>query len=144
MASKGRRGPTVPVIIPVVIIPVFNCAKYVAAAIRSCLEQIDPSDEIIVVDDGSVDGTVEVLQGFAAQPSVRVQHQTNRGVSGARNAGVGASTGTFVVFLDADDELLPRALHFRWRGPIISRDFDGGGTRDAVHQASLRTADRLR
>jgi glycosyltransferase involved in cell wall biosynthesis len=86
----------------------------------------------------------EALRGFAAQPSVRVQQQTNLGVSTARNAGARASTGTFTVFLEADDELLPHALHFRWRGPIVSRDFDGGGTRDAVHQASLRTADRLR
>jgi len=138
MASEGRTGPTVSV-----IIPVFNCAKYVDATIRSCLEQIAPSDEIIVVDDGSDHGPTEVLQGFAVQPSVSVQHQTNRGVSAARNACVRASTGTFVVFLDADEALLPDALHFRRRGLIVSHDFDGGGTRDAVHQALLGTADRL-
>jgi glycosyltransferase involved in cell wall biosynthesis len=119
MACEGRKGPTISV-----IIPVFNCAKYVGAALRSCIEQIDTSDEIIVVDDGSVDGTAEVLQGFDTHPRVRVQHQTNRGVSAARNAGVRASTGTFAVFLDADDELLGHALQQRRRAIISHPDVD--------------------
>src|SRR3954452_504761 len=86
-----------------IIIPVFNCAEYIGGAIRSCLKQIWPSDEIIVVDDGSFDGTAEILHEFALHPQVRVLRQTNQGVSLARNAGVRVSTGSFVAFLDADD-----------------------------------------
>lgn len=119
MASEGRKWPTVSV-----IIPVFNCAKYVGAAIRSCLEQENPADEIVVVDDGSVDGTAEVLQGFDTHPRVRVRHQRNQGVSAARNVGVRASAGTFVVFLDADDELLPHALRQRRLAIISHPDVD--------------------
>lgn len=102
-----------------VIIPVFNCAEYIGGAIRSCLEQIGPSDEIIIVDDGSSDGTTEVLREFSSCLRVRILRQTNQGVSSARNAGVHISIGSFVAFLDADDEFLAHTLN-RYRLAIIS------------------------
>lgn len=102
-----------------VIIPVFNCAEYIGGAIRSCLEQIGPLDEIIVIDDGSFDGTAEVLHEFILNPQIRVLQQTNQGVSSARNFGVRVSTGSFVAFLDADDEFLVHTLS-RFRLAIIS------------------------
>jgi glycosyltransferase involved in cell wall biosynthesis len=89
-----------------VIIPCFNQARFLAAAIRSACNQREHSVECIVVDDGSTDGTSEV----AGELGVRVIRQPNRGLSEARNAGLAAARGEFVVFLDADDELLPGAL----------------------------------
>lgn len=96
-----------------VIIPTYNCAAYVRRAVESCLEQDSEVAEIIVVDDGSTDRTPDVLTTFADRPKVRVIRQTNAGISRARNAGVAASRGTHLCFLDADDELLPDALRRR-------------------------------
>jgi glycosyltransferase involved in cell wall biosynthesis len=84
-----------------VIIPVFNCERYVAAAINSVLQQTMVPDEIIVVDDGSTDATPSVLA--ALSPSVTLIGQPNRGGAAASNRGVVAATGRFLCFLDADD-----------------------------------------
>src|SRR3954447_22358861 len=117
MENRERDFEAWPVIS--VIIPAFNCAEYIDGAIRSCLEQIRPLDEIVVVDDGSFDDTAEVLHKFALHPQVRVLQQTNQGVSTARDVGVHAATGSFVTFLDADDEFLAHTLR-RYRLAIIS------------------------
>jgi glycosyltransferase involved in cell wall biosynthesis len=89
-----------------VVIPCFNQARFLPAAIRSALNQPEHSVVCIVVDDGSTDGTSEV----AGELGARVIRQPNRGLSEARNAGLAAARSEFVVFLDADDELLPGAL----------------------------------
>ena len=90
-----------------VIIPVFNQAHFLADAIMSVLAQTRPADEIIVVDDGSTDDPAAVLTQFKA---VRLIRQDNRGLSAARNAGLQSCATSHVVFLDADDRLLPTAL----------------------------------
>jgi glycosyltransferase involved in cell wall biosynthesis len=90
-----------------VIIPCYNQAYFLREAIESVLQQTYPHFEIVVVDDGSTDGTSEVASSF---PGVRTIHQENRGSSAARNVGLSMSTGYYVVFLDADDRLLPIAL----------------------------------
>ena len=90
-----------------VVIPCFNYAGYLAKAIESVLSQSYQHFEIIVVDDGSTDHTKEVVQKY---PLVKYLYQTNQGVSAARNVGIKSSTGELVVFLDADDWLLPDAL----------------------------------
>jgi glycosyltransferase involved in cell wall biosynthesis len=89
-----------------VIIPCHNGAKFLADAITSVLAQTYPSLEILVIDDGSTDETEQV----AAQYPVRYIRQTCKGVSVARNAGIQASQGKYLVFLDHDDRLLPHAL----------------------------------
>ena len=83
------------------IIPTFNHACFVGAAIDSALAQTVNACEVIVVDDGSTDQTPTVLARYAGR--VRVLRQENRGLSAARNAGLAAAHGTFVSFLDADD-----------------------------------------
>jgi glycosyltransferase involved in cell wall biosynthesis len=88
-----------------VVIPCFNYGRYLATAIESALAQ-DTECEIIVVDDGSTDETAAVAARYAG---VRYLRQPNRGLPAARNAGLGASTGEYVIFLDADDRLLPIA-----------------------------------
>ncbi len=90
-----------------VIIPCFNQAKFLGEALESVFAQTHPHYEVIVVDDGSTDGTARVAARF---DPVRTLRQRNRGLADARNAGFQASAGRFVVFLDADDRLLPNAL----------------------------------
>ncbi len=90
-----------------VIIPCHNQAKFLSEAIGSVLNQSYSAFEIVVVDDGSTDATFEVATRYR---EVRCIRQTNQGVSASRNAGLGASKGNYLVFLDADDRLLPRAL----------------------------------
>jgi glycosyltransferase involved in cell wall biosynthesis len=85
-----------------VVLPTFNRREVLARAIRSAPSRIGPDDEIIVVDDGSTDGTGEFLE--SQEPPVRVLRTENRGPSAARNAGIGISRGRFIAFLDSDDE----------------------------------------
>ncbi len=90
-----------------VVIPCFNHARFLAEAIASALAQTYAPVEIVVVDDGSTDDTAAVAARF---PGVRYVHQENRGLAAARNTGLRESRGGYLVFLDADDRLLPRAL----------------------------------
>ena len=90
-----------------VIIPCYNHAHFLGDAIESVLAQSYPSFEIIVIDDGSPDNTAEVA---ARYPGVRYVRQANQGLSAARNTGIRESRGEYLVFLDADDRLLPDAL----------------------------------
>lgn len=91
-----------------VVIPAFNRATLLPITLRSLLAQEYVADEILVVDDGSTDGTDEVAQAFG-QP-VRVIRQTNQGPGAARNRGLAESQGEFIHFFDSDDLALPN-LH---------------------------------
>jgi glycosyltransferase involved in cell wall biosynthesis len=90
-----------------VIIPTFNQAHFLTDAIMSILAQTRPADEIIVVDDGSTDDPAAVVARFQ---NIQLIRQDNRGPSAARNTGLFRSSANYVVFLDADDRLLPTAL----------------------------------
>lgn len=93
-----------------VVIPCYNQAHFLGEAIESALgQEIGQPFEVVVVDDGSKDGTRRVAEGYA-EAGVRSVRQANLGLAAARNAGLRATRGTFVVFLDADDRLLPGAL----------------------------------
>jgi len=83
------------------IITAYNTEQYVAQALDSVLAQTRPSDEIIVVDDGSTDGTSERLRNYATQ--TQIIRQQNFGVGHALNIGIGAATGDVLAFLDSDD-----------------------------------------
>lgn len=102
--DAGR--PTQPGLVSVVI-PCYNQAAYLGSAIESALEQSYPSVEVLVVDDGSTDGPAAVAGRY---PAVRYLCQANAGPAAARNAGLRDCAGEYVVFLDADDVLLPDAL----------------------------------
>lgn len=89
-----------------IIIPVYNNERYVEKCIRSIMNQTYGDLEILIVDDGSTDGSGEILEKLAAQDKrIRLFHQNNGGVASARNAGLDAATGTYVTFVDGDDYL---------------------------------------
>jgi hypothetical protein len=90
-----------------VVIPAFNAATTIRAAVASTLRQTVPVLEVIVVDDGSTDATAQVVSSIE-DPRVRLVAQVNGGPSAARNAGIAAARGGWVAFLDSDDLWLPR------------------------------------
>jgi GT2 family glycosyltransferase len=92
-----------------VVMPCWNAEKLIARAVQSVLDQDYSNLEVIVVDDGSTDGSLEVIRSFGAL--VRWETGTNRGAPHARNVGLRLSTSEYVLFLDADDYL---------EGPLIS------------------------
>jgi glycosyltransferase involved in cell wall biosynthesis len=91
-----------------VLIPAFNAEAYIGKSIESVLSQTLQDIEVIVVDDGSADATIEVIRRFGDR--VRLLSQENRGPAAARNAALEVSTGEFVALLDADDTWLPNRL----------------------------------
>ena len=91
-----------------VILPVFNGAATIVNALESVFAQTFTDYEIVVVDDGSTDETASVLAGFGDR--IHVVSQSNRGLSAARNAGVRASSGELIAFIDDDDEWMPEKL----------------------------------
>lgn len=95
-----------------VVVPAFNVADYIEGAVRSVQSQTCPDFELLVVDDGSTDNTLQIARQLAnVEPRLRVLSQTNQGVGAARNTGLKAARGRYVVFLDADDWLTPDALN---------------------------------
>ena len=87
-----------------IIIPVYNVAPYLRECLDSLLAQTFADWEAICVDDGSIDGSGAILDEYAARDRrFMVIHQTNAGVSAARNAGIDAARGKYVTFLDGDD-----------------------------------------
>jgi glycosyltransferase involved in cell wall biosynthesis len=94
-----------------VVIPNYNYAKYVGEAIQSVLDQTWSNREVVVVDDGSTDNSVEVIQGFGDQ--VRLVQQENQHLSAARNTGIRTARGEWIAFLDSDDLWHPRKLELQ-------------------------------
>src|SRR3989442_10494853 len=91
-----------------VVIPVYNGERYLADAIQSVRDQTYQNFEVIVVDDGSTDGSAAVAKRFGE--AVRYVHQANGGVCKARNTGLAAARGGYLAFLDQDDLWLPDKL----------------------------------
>lgn len=91
-----------------VVVPAYNAETTLAAALRSVLRQSAPPREILVVDDGSSDGTADVAMRFS--PQVRLIQQRNGGPGAARNTGIRAARGAWIGLLDADDTWLPSKL----------------------------------
>ena len=94
-----------------IIVPVYNTGEYLAPCIESLTSQTYSNLEIILVDDGSTDGSGAVCDEFARRDErIKVIHQKNSGVSSARNAGLENASGTYLTFVDADDGLVPHGL----------------------------------
>ena len=94
-----------------VVIPLYNKSLTIGNTISSVLNQSCQDFEVVIVDDGSTDNSVEVVNQYVSDSSkIRLFHQANQGVCAARNKGVYESKGEFVAFLDADDLWHPRYL----------------------------------
>ena len=104
------------------IIPTYNRREFLPRAIDSVLGQTVPPDEVIVVDDGSTDGTPQMLD--QRYPTVKVIEQENGGVSAARNTGVKEARYEWLAFLDSDDAWLPRKLE-RQSAALLERENEG-------------------
>jgi glycosyltransferase involved in cell wall biosynthesis len=131
-----------------VVVPAYNAARYLDISIPSVLAQTWTDFELIVVDDGSTDATAEKVGGFQ-DPRVRLVSQVNRGLAGARNAGIRAARGEFIAFLDADDlwhpEKLARHVEHLRRRPLVGVSYSASAFIDELgHDLHLMQAPKLR
>lgn len=144
-----------------IVIPLYNQAEYLEDAIESAYAQTVQPHEIIIVNDGSTDNSLEVAQRYMFQEfpliesPVRVINQVNKGLSSARNTGIMNATGDYVMFLDADDVLLENALEKitqeiqRTNADVIAPSFQefGKSNRTVILQGfsmeDLKVANRL-
>ena len=100
--NENVLGESLPIVS--IIIPVYNVGIYLEKCISSCLEQTYKRCEIILVDDGSNDGSEKICDDYAKKDArIKVIHQKNQGVSSARNAGMNCAEGDYIAFVDADD-----------------------------------------
>ncbi len=100
-----------------IIVPVYNTGEYLIPCVESLLAQTHQNLEIILVDDGSTDGSGTVCDDFARRDGrVKVIHQKNSGVSAARNAGLDAMQGAYLLFVDGDDTIAPNTIELALRG----------------------------
>ncbi|MBR6098504.1 glycosyltransferase family 2 protein [bacterium] len=107
-----------------VIIPVYNVKQYLAEALDSVINQTYKNLEIIVVDDGSNDGSEIICEEFAQKDSrIKLIHRENGGLSTARNTGLDSMTGEYVAFLDSDDVFLTEAIE-KSLNALLSNDVD--------------------
>jgi len=113
-----------------IIMGTYNGEKFIREQLDSILAQTYPIKEIIIQDDGSTDGTIDICDEYAAQnPRVRVLHQPNGGQSAAREAGFHASSGKYIAFADSDDHVDPHmysdisALAEKYHADIVHCDF---------------------
>ena len=99
-----------------IIVPAYNVGRYIEECVRSIMNQSYKQIEIIVVDDGSPDDTPIIIDKLAAiDKRIVLIHQQNAGVSAARNAGIKASTGEYLVFVDGDDYIAPDFVEYMLR-----------------------------
>lgn len=118
-----------------VVMPVYDVAEYLPAALDSVLSQTLQELEVVAVDDGSTDGCLEILRDYARRDfRVRVLTQANAGQGVARNAGVDVARGEFLTFMDSDDTLPPDAYETMVRGlRATGSDFSVGNLRRLRH-----------
>lgn len=99
-----------------VVVPVYNTAQYLPRCVESLLTGGEAALEVLLVDNGSTDGSGALCDRYAAEdPRVRALHLGEKDVSAARNAGLSAARGEYVWFVDSDDEIPPHALDTLWR-----------------------------
>lgn len=96
-----------------VVVPAYNVESYIRECVMSILNQTYPCYEVIVVDDGSTDRTLSIINEISKKnQSVQVIHKSNAGVSAARNTGIDAAKGDYIAFVDGDDYLSPDFIEY--------------------------------
>lgn len=104
-----------------VIIPVYNSEEFLEKCLRSILTQkTEYSYEVVIVNDGSTDTSGRIIADMATTPNVVVINQDNCGYSGARNAGINAAKGEYLMFVDSDDVLLPGAIEALMKCALVN------------------------
>lgn len=119
-----------------IVIPLYNKEHTILRTLYSVLTQTCTEFEIVIVDDGSSDGSVELIQKHIDDPRLRIVSQSNQGVSVARNRGVSEATHEYIAFLDADDEWLPSYLE-KVREAILLYPDAGMYCTPALHRSIL-------
>ena len=105
-----------------VIMPVYNGEKFLETTVKTILDQSLDDLELILVNDGSKDGSAKLCDEFAQMdPRVRVIHQKNQGICGARNTGLNAARGEYIAFADQDDDCLPGWLSDNYE---VAKEYD--------------------
>lgn len=134
--SPGFQAPGVKKEFPLVsvIIPVYNVAPYLREALDSVVRQTYRNLDVIIVDDGSTDGSEAICEEYLSDPRVRVIHQGNRGLSNARNRGLDLAGGEYIAFLDPDDAYDPE---FAERMLEAMENADVAICRYEVHRGTL-------
>ncbi len=124
-----------------IIIPAYNAASFIEETIQSIYGQSYPSWEVIIVNDGSTDGTVDIGKSFR-DPRIQIITQKNAGVAAARNKGLFFANGEFVVFFDADDLMTPDFLNERVNALKNDRSigYVGGMVETFPTQAAIKKA----
>jgi glycosyltransferase involved in cell wall biosynthesis len=107
-----------------IIVPVYNTENYLERCLNSIINQSYHNIEIILINDGSTDKSKNICNEYASKDNrIKVIHQTNKGVSYARNAGLDSATGNYVMFIDSDDELCPNAIN-NLLAPMLENSVD--------------------
>lgn len=117
-----------------IIVPAYNVARTIGATINSLIKQTDTDFELLIIDDGSTDDTLDIASRYK-DPRLRIIRQANRGLAGAHNTGIDAAAGFYVGFCDADDLWAPEKLalhvaHLECR-PLVGISFSGSAMIDA-------------
>ena len=117
-----------------VVMPVYNVEKFVARSIETVLAQSFTDFELILVDDGATDGSLEICRSYD-DPRIRIVRQANRGLAGARNTGIRHCIGEYVALLDSDDlwhpDKLLRHIQHLDRSPQVGISYSGSAMIDA-------------
>ena len=127
--NEGANTHTYIVDLVSVIVPVYNCEKYLRRCIASIIDQSYKNIEIILINDGSTDNSGEICNEYAHDNSIRVIHTENSGPGVARNIGIENSKGSFIFFIDADDFIENNALSLlienyrQTKADVIAGDF---------------------
>lgn len=133
-----------------IVIPVYNVSAYLPECLESLMYQTYPNIEILVIDDGSTDGSGEICEAYARKDSrIRLFHQENHGISFARNVGISRARGEFLMFLDSDDWVERDAVEILLRAMLPSRadiviagyaeEYKGKTVRPSLHQEPFFT-----
>ena len=117
-----------------IIVPIFNCESYLPECVTSIQAEMDEKVELLLIDDGSTDGSLAVSRMFASR-NTKVLHHENVGVSETRNLGIEVACGRYVMFVDADDRLIPGWRQVVTEGLLSQTDivsFHQGSPREPV------------
>lgn len=142
---QDQRSPLVSV-----ITPAYNAARYLQHTLESAIRQTFTDFELLVVDDGSTDQTLQIAEGYAARDGrIRVVHQPNRGIAAARNAALALAHGEFLALLDSDDVWFPYHLEEQLKvlrqrpelGVLSANALNFGGPRHGLPLLSARYLD---